>query len=340
MAVVATAPARIGPSAPAPYAPADVNPYFRALASPFGTIHAATYRFSPPIGTEIPAIPGFHLAAAAAEADALSDDDEDSQRDFPAENRSLDSARLKPGTADGAPDHDPTAGGDGVVMRMARIYFVTAFPGATEPVALEPWPAEPPEPDAAAPSAALHGETAAATGEAADAGLRPRSPAELLDLAGATRARQEKCLADAIYFEARGEPVRGQMAVAQVVINRVFSGYYPGNVCGVVYQHTRRHRRLRCQFSFTCDGIPDRVTEPDAWARATRIAHDALDGHFWLDGIGKATHYHARWVHPRWVHEMRRLDRIGVHTFYRPRRWGDGAGSPVWGDAGAKVEQL
>jgi spore germination cell wall hydrolase CwlJ-like protein len=147
-------------------------------------------------------------------------------------------------------------------------------------------------------------------------------------------------LADAIYFEARGESLRGQMAVAQVVINRVFSGYYPNNVCGVVYQNTHRHRRLRCQFSFTCDGIPDRINEPDAWERAKRIAHDALDGNFWLNDVGKATHYHARWVHPWWVREMRRLDRIGVHTFYRPRKWGDGADSPVWGDASAKLENL
>jgi len=163
--------------------------------------------------------------------------------------------------------------------------------------------------------------------------LRPKSPAELLNLDGTARARHERCLANAVYFEARGEPLLGQMAVAQVVINRVFSGHYPGNVCGVVYQSTRRYHRRRCQFSFTCDGIPDRVTEPDAFERATRVARNALDGRFWVDDVGKATHYHARWVHPRWVHEMRRLDRIGVHTFYRPRRWGSGAAAPAWGDA-------
>jgi hypothetical protein len=339
MSVVLTTPNRTGPPAPAPLVqPAAASPYFRALASPFGTIHEATFRFSPPLGAEIPAIPGFHLAAA--DGGALTDGDEDSQRDDPDANRGLNptlprNAPLTPGDATGAngeatPDRDTAAatGGDDAVMRTAQINFVgaTTGPVALERLTLEPWPEEPPEPEAARPA----GETAG----------RPKSPAELLDLAGGARARHEKCLADAIYFEARGEPVRGQMAVAQVVINRVLSGHYPGNVCGVVYQSTRRYRRLRCQFSFTCDGIPDRVTEPDAWERATHIAHDALDGAFWLNGIGKATHYHARWVRPRWVREMRRLDRIGVHTFYRPRRWGDGAAAPAWGDASANVKKL
>ena len=123
------------------------------------------------------------------------------------------------------------------------------------------------------------------------------------------------------------------MAVAQVVLNRVFSGYYPNNVCGVVYQNANRH--LACQFTFACDGIPDRINESAAWERAKHIARDTLDGKFWLSDVGKATHYHAYWVHPWWVHDMRKLDRIGVHTFYRPRNWGDGADAPVWGSAEA-----
>ena len=84
-----------------------------------------------------------------------------------------------------------------------------------------------------------------------DAG-RMRSPADRLGLAGKPRAKAEKCLADAVYFEARGEPLRGQEAVAQVVMNRVFSGFYPNNVCGVVYQNANRH--LACQFTFACEG--------------------------------------------------------------------------------------
>jgi spore germination cell wall hydrolase CwlJ-like protein len=182
------------------------------------------------------------------------------------------------------------------------------------------------------------GETIASKGEVTGEGHRPQTPAERLGLGGAARKKAEKCLADAIYFEARAEPVRGQIAVAQVVMNRVFSGYYPGSVCGVVYQNSRRH--LACQFTFACDGIPERVTEPDAWQRAKEIAQRTLDGKLWLPDVGKATHYHARWVRPGWIHEMRKLDRIGVHTFYRPRNWGEGADQPVWGDKAQTQEAV
>jgi len=159
---------------------------------------------------------------------------------------------------------------------------------------------------------------------------RLESPAQRLGLAGKARARAEKCLADAVYFEARGEPLRGQEAVAQVVMNRVFSGYYPTNVCGVVYQNASHY--LACQFTFACEHKNlNRIDEPDMWAQAKRIAKDTLDGKIWLADIGHATHYHAYWVHPSWVHEMTRLDKLGVHTFYRPRAWGKGDYEPVWG---------
>ncbi len=239
------------------------------------------------------------------------------------------------------------AGGDDPTLRAARIYFGTAPLGGA-PATMEPWGPgrapifEPPEPEMVppannpAPFAPPRNETIAPKGEVTGFEHRPKSPAERLGLVGAARAKHEKCLADAIYFEARGESVRGQMAVAQVVINRVFSGYYPNNICGVVYQNA--HRRFRCQFTFACDGLPERINEPVAWERARHIARDALDGNFWLNDVGKATHYHARWVHPWWVREMRRLDRIGVHTFYRPRNWGDGSKSPIWGDADATAE--
>ena len=125
--------------------------------------------------------------------------------------------------------------------------------------------------------------------------------------------------------------MRGQIAVAQVVMNRVFSPFYPNDVCGVVYQNADRH--LACQFTFACDGIPDVVTEPDAWARAKRIARDMLDGKLWMPEVAKSTHYHAYWVHPDWVDEMKKIYKLGVHTFYRPRAWGDGADEPTWGDA-------
>jgi spore germination cell wall hydrolase CwlJ-like protein len=248
---------------------------------------------------------------------------------------------LKPSVSEAAEEW--LESGDGASPRVARIYFGTAPLGGT-PAALQPWAAgtapifATPEPEAPPATMAMpfeppRNETIAPKGEVTGVEHRPKSPAERLGLVGAARAKHEKCLADAIYFEARGEPIRGQMAVAQVVVNRVFSGYYPHNICGVVYQNA--HRRFRCQFTFACDGLPERVDEPVAWERAKHIARDALDGNFWLNDVGKATHYHARWVHPWWVHEMRRLDRIGVHTFYRPRNWGDGSNSPIWGDAEA-----
>src|SRR5580692_11189682 len=157
-----------------------------------------------------------------------------------------------------------------------------------------------------------------------------RTPAERLGLLGKPRLQAEKCLADAVYFEARGEPEKGQEAVAQVVMNRVFSGFYPNNVCGVVYQNAARH--LACQFTFACEGKDlNKIDEPDMWEQATSIAKDMLDGKIWLAEVGHATHYHAYWVPPSWVHEMTKLYKLGVHTFYRPKNWGDGDTDPAYG---------
>ena len=180
------------------------------------------------------------------------------------------------------------------------------------------------------------GQTIAPKGEVTGVDRQPMTPAERLALGEESRAKSEKCLTEAIYFEARGETVRGQMAVAQVVLNRAFSGKYPSTVCGVVYQNS--HRRLACQFTFACDGIPDRIREPDMWERAQVIAAEMLDGKLWLPEVGKATHYHAYWVRPGWVRTMTKLQKLGVHTFYRPRAWGDGAQAPEWGDQTATAE--
>ncbi len=118
-------------------------------------------------------------------------------------------------------------------------------------------------------------------------------------------------------------------------MNRVFSGYYPHDVCGVVFQNKNRH--LACQFTFACEGKDlSRIDEPDMWEQAKEIAKKMLDGKIWLADIGHATHYHAYWVHPSWVHEMVRLYRLGVHTFYRPRAWGDD--EPTWSPAAVKDE--
>ena len=98
----------------------------------------------------------------------------------------------------------------------------------------------------------------------------------------------------------------------------------------MVYQNANRHNA--CQFTFACDGIPDIVNEPDAYARAQRIARDMLDGKLWMPEVAKATHYHAYWVRPDWVNEMKKIYKLGVHAFYRPLNWGNGEDEPTWGD--------
>lgn len=127
-------------------------------------------------------------------------------------------------------------------------------------------------------------------------------------------AREERCLAEAIYFEARGEPAKGQAAVAQVVLNRVSSGLYPSTVCSVVFQNRWRHNA--CQFSFACDGRSLRITEPKAWRKAVRIARNVIDGRTYVADLGDATHYHANYVRPRWAKYLKKTDVIGHHIFY------------------------
>lgn len=183
----------------------------------------------------------------------------------------------------------------------------------------------------AAPGEADEGSSVAPKGEVTAQPKRPKSPAERLELDTKGYAKAAKCLAEAVYFEARGEPVRGQIAVAQVVVNRALSGYYPTTVCGVVYQNA--HRRLACQFTFACDRIRDVVTEPEQWDRAKKIAKEMLDGRLWLPEVNRSTHYHATYVRPYWVREMKKNYKTGLHVFYRPRHWGDGSEVPSWGSA-------
>ncbi|MEO1067025.1 MAG: cell wall hydrolase [Pseudomonadota bacterium] len=134
------------------------------------------------------------------------------------------------------------------------------------------------------------------------------------------KKKQQRCLAAGIYFESRGEPEEGQAAVAQVILNRVKNPTYPNTICGVVYQN--KHWRNRCQFSFACDGIYDRVNDKGAWKRAVRIARDVTKGRTYLPKVGDSTHYHATYVSPRWARKMKIVDKIGVHIFYRTKRGG------------------
>jgi hypothetical protein len=129
------------------------------------------------------------------------------------------------------------------------------------------------------------------------------------------RAKEKRCLATAIYFEARGEPIRGQQAVAQVIMNRVRLNYYPDTICGVVYEGSDRINS--CQFSFACDRKADVPRAKREWAIANEIAQEVVDGKVWLPEVGNASHYHATYVSPRWARMMKRNARIGIHVFYR-----------------------
>jgi hypothetical protein len=127
-------------------------------------------------------------------------------------------------------------------------------------------------------------------------------------------ARDLACLTDAIYYEARGETAAGQVAVAQVVLNRVRHPAFPKSICGVVFQ--RAEARDGCQFSFVCDGAMRRQREPDAWRRAETIAARALDGSV-KSSVGAATHFHVAGLDPGWGPRLLRVAQVGLHVFYR-----------------------
>ena len=122
-----------------------------------------------------------------------------------------------------------------------------------------------------------------------------------------------KCLADAIYFEARGESVEGQYAVAEVILNRADSTAYPNSVCSVVKQGgVRRHR---CQFSFMCDGKFETIREPKAFAQSAKIAMIMLNGAP-RELTKGAMFYHSQSVSPPWSKNFHRTAIIGDHHFY------------------------
>jgi spore germination cell wall hydrolase CwlJ-like protein len=248
---------------------------------------------------------------------------------------------------------EPAPPRDGFSVKTASLFFGSSSLGASID-SMERWqpgeeptivmPGVIPDPDmkitASLPvteDPSKAGESIASKGEVNSDNQRIKTPAERLGLLDEkARAKSEKCLSEAVYFEARGEAVRGQIAVAQVVMNRAFSGFYPNTVCGVVYQN--KHRHFACQFTFACDNVADVVREPDMWDRAKKIARAMLDGQLWLPEVAKSTHYHAYWVHPSWVHEMKKMYKFGVHTFYRPRAWGDGSEAPSWGTSAQTAE--
>lgn len=132
----------------------------------------------------------------------------------------------------------------------------------------------------------------------------------------ATGGAEWQCLAEALYFEARGETVAGQFAVAEVILNRVDSARYPNSICGVINQGTGR--RFACQFTYNCDGRAETVTEARAYQRVGKVARLMMDGAPRTLTNG-ATHYHTTAVNPRWANSFPRVATIGVHHFYVER---------------------
>jgi hypothetical protein len=129
------------------------------------------------------------------------------------------------------------------------------------------------------------------------------------------------CLATAMYFEARGEPARGQYVVGRVILNRVKSRFYPDTICDVVYQNA--HLKNRCQFSFACDGLPNEVKEGEAWEIIRRRAEflaecdeECMNAPPGASDLWTSTHYHADYVSPSWAKKLHRTGRIGRHIFY------------------------
>lgn len=132
---------------------------------------------------------------------------------------------------------------------------------------------------------------------------------------------QEWCLAQNIYYEARGSSRADQIAVADVVINRVQDERYPDSICEVVQQGERHANgsmvRNRCQFSWYCDGKSDWPTNLDAWVIAQQIAHNMVTYGDYRGLTEGATHYHANYVNPSWARTLTLTGTIGVHKFYR-----------------------
>ena len=131
------------------------------------------------------------------------------------------------------------------------------------------------------------------------------------------------CLALNVYHEAKNQSFIGQVAVAQVVMNRVKDTRYPNTVCDVVKQGaTYKWKpdfpiKNRCQFSWYCDGKSDWPKDMDAWVEAQQIAYNMIvfnDARGVTEG---ATHYHADYVQPEWAKDFHLVGRIGVHIFYR-----------------------
>ena len=135
-----------------------------------------------------------------------------------------------------------------------------------------------------------------------------------------------ECLAKNIYFEARNDNLAGQVAITDVVLNRVLNASYPNDICEVVYQGPQDSRgnmiRNKCQFSWYCDGKSDKIPYPsinDSWWRAMNLASDMYYNDAYRGITEGSTHYHASYVDPAWSKDLQLVGRIGAHIFYRKK---------------------
>ena len=138
--------------------------------------------------------------------------------------------------------------------------------------------------------------------------------AKLLSLPVPKSGKQMSCLAEALYFEARGEPITGQLAVGEVILNRVEDSRYPSSICKVINQGTGR--RFACQFTYTCDGKLETVHERKAYEMALKLAKILITTHDRKLTKG-STHYHSNYVNPKWSKKFEIVAKYGRHIFYR-----------------------
>jgi spore germination cell wall hydrolase CwlJ-like protein len=157
-----------------------------------------------------------------------------------------------------------------------------------------------------APKAALY---------AAPAAIKPAAKSAVEELIMNKLMAEHRCLSEVLYYEARGEGVKGQKAVAEVVFHRMRTANYGHSICAVVYEGASKPG---CQFSFACSGKLKRPKSPQAWLRAQVLAARILTGEESLrDVTGGATSFHAVSVQPDWANDLQRTVQIGNHIFYR-----------------------
>lgn len=132
--------------------------------------------------------------------------------------------------------------------------------------------------------------------------------------AGPTQMAARDCLAEAIYFEARGEPEAGRVAIAHVVLNRAADDDHPDDICAVIREGEERGRG-KCQFSWRCDGLADKPREGEAWEQAKVLAEEVLNGQH-PDPTGGALFFHQAKVSPDWSAKLNRVAAIGNHVYY------------------------